>query len=674
MNILMFIINFFLRPRKSNWLLITSVFFSWCAALLALGSFFTIEESAFFSFHWFNVGKLNMGLSFELSKFTCLVAMVVLFVSASVQTYSFHYMKREELVHKYFAYLNLFTIAMLSIVFGRNLLFIFFAWELMGVASYLLIGFWFKNELAIKASKKAFLANKLGDLGFLTAIILLLIDFKTLDLFQMIEDFPVWKSETSMLKFDVLGLLLFAGCIAKSAQFPLSVWLPDAMKGPTPASALIHAATMVAAGVFLMFLVFDLLSPNTLVFISFIGVLTAFYGAFVASAQKEMKKTLAYSTISQLGYMVLAIGTANPKAAIIHMVVHAFFKATLFLVSGHVIHEMELVVKSLNKKTTENRLNPNDMWSMGGLSRFMPITFAAYLLAMMAAIGAPFSTGLLSKDYILAGTVVWANQNISHLGNFAFVVPFFAFLTVGITCFYMTRQLILVFLGKPRFTINASPSIHTPKEAHPLLLIPIVLLSVFSLFLWLDPLSPFDMADSWLFGLLSLQNKAISLSEVSMHAIHLWVTLISLFILSVGGFLSYNIYSRRFDLEKTALFEFNTDKSWLKKLAYNGWYINQFYERTAFWLQTKSEFFQRFDVLFIDKNIDRFGKSNVVLANISHLMDRYLVDGSVNFIANMFSAFGRFNNKNVENQSQKALIFLVLTASLILISLVFFLS
>ncbi|MFQ3574936.1 MAG: NADH-quinone oxidoreductase subunit L [Cytophagales bacterium] len=658
-SFLFFLLNFFFKPDKNKTLILASIIGSVLTTLFALFSFVSLNKFEQVYFNWFSVGAFDFNVGFELSNFSFLIATVVLLVSTAVQVYSFHYMRKELLMNKYFAYLNLFAFAMLTIVYCKNLMVIFLAWELMGVASYLLIGFWFKNELAVKASKKAFLVNKLGDLGLMTAIMMLLIRFKTLDLMQLTAMTNQTANFLSPFELDLIGILLFCGCIAKSAQFPLSIWLPDAMKGPTPASALIHAATMVASGVFFMFLVFELLSPNVLNFIAVIGCITAFFGAFVASAQKEMKKTLAYSTISQLGYMVLAIGTGNPYAALIHMMVHAFFKATLFLVSGHVIHEMENVAKALNKKTTKDNLNPNDMWMMGGLSKYMPFTFWAYLISMFAAIGMPFTTGLLSKDFILTGSVVWSISHFNSLGWFSFMIPLISFLTVGITCFYMSRQLILVFLGKPRFLDSSEKNHYVPKEANHTMLIPTLSLSVFSIFATLSPLNPFDLSDSWMLEVLSTKQYSSILKLDEIHHVHLWVTFSSLFIVMVGGAVSYFKYFRK-GISPIEQQKHESGASLIKRFALNAWYINQGYESIANWLQSKSGLVLKFDTKIIDKNLNRIGKFNVAFANIILFIDKHFIDGLVTTSTIVYSGFGNIVRGGDESKIQKNLTMTVL--------------
>ena len=320
----------------------------------------------------------------------------------------------------------------------------------MGFSSYLLIGFWLQNEEPPKASFKAFIVNRIGDAGFLIGLFIILVFFKSFELPYLWSQFTTFGQPEEAIGISnglllVMGLGLFLGAVGKSAQFPLQTWLPDAMAGPTPVSALIHAATMVAAGVFMLVRVFPLLSIPVLDVIAFSGATTAFMGAFAAFAQKDIKKVLAFSTVSQLGYMVMSIGVGSPDAAFFHLVTHAFFKAALFLCAGSIIYFLH------------HESDPQDMNKMGGLRKALPFTFTAYTVAMLALCGLPFFSGYFSKEAILSGTLQWITYSSIGGVGWKVIVPLFAFLGVFMTAAYMGRQYFLVFFGAVSHPITSSP-------------------------------------------------------------------------------------------------------------------------------------------------------------------------------------------------------------------------
>jgi NADH-quinone oxidoreductase subunit L len=375
-------------------------------------------------FTWLPVGGLEVDLGFLVDPLSITMALFVTGVGTLIHLYSIGYMHGDVNFSKFFVYLNLFVFSMLMLVLGSNLLVTFLGWEGVGTCSYLLISFWFTKEANASAGKKAFVTNRIGDWGYLLAMFLVFATVGTLDYLELSAAAPGIAPVTA----TAIALLLFVGAVGKSAQIPLYVWLPDAMAGPTPVSALIHAATMVTAGVFLMTRANPLLAagfdwaPDI---IAWVGVLTALVAATIAVAQNDIKKVLAYSTVSQLGYMFLAIGTGAYVAAIFHMVTHAFFKALLFLGSGSVIHGMH---------------EEQDMRRMGGLRKYMPVTAATFIVGWLAIAGVPPFSGFWSKDEILlyayaSSPALWA------IGLF----------TALLTAFYMSRQVFMVFFGKERW-------------------------------------------------------------------------------------------------------------------------------------------------------------------------------------------------------------------------------
>ncbi|MDQ1374595.1 MAG: NADH-quinone oxidoreductase subunit, partial [Actinomycetota bacterium] len=385
-------------------------------------------------FSWIPVGGLSVKVAFLVDPLSVTMALFVTGVGALIHLYSVGYMHGDPQYPKFFVYLNLFAFSMLVLVLADNFLLSFLGWEGVGACSYLLISFWFTRETAASAGKKAFVTNRVGDFGFMVAMFLIFSAFGTLTYSGVLPH----ANELSRGTATAIALLLFLGACGKSAQLPLYVWLPDAMEGPTPVSALIHAATMVTAGVYLMVRVAPILalSPTAMTTVAWVGAITALFAATIACAQNDIKRVLAYSTISQLGYMFLAVGSGAYVAAIFHMVTHAFFKALLFLGAGSVIHGLH---------------DEQDMKRMGALRKYMPITSATFIVGWLAIAGVPPLAGFWSKDEILLGA--W---------NKSPVLYFIGLFTALLTAYYMTRQVRLVFFGDERWRHAEHPA---PAEA-----------------------------------------------------------------------------------------------------------------------------------------------------------------------------------------------------------------
>lgn len=413
------------------------------ALLLSLLAFFrtlSAEGPQVWNFDWLQFGSTSLKLGFLLDPLTAAMLVMVTFVGLLIFIYSTAYMAHDENFTRFFCFLSLFAAGMLGVVIANSLLFLFICWEIVGLASYLLIGFWFHKPSAAAAAKKAFLTTRIGDLGLFLGMIALYSRTGTLlfydsgkgcleaDQLSALVTTTLWGASAA----TVIALLIFAGAAGKSGQVPLHVWLPDAMEGPTPVSALIHAATMVAAGVFLVARVYPLMDADVLnlpgastalTVVAWIGAITAVFAACIAVAQNDIKRILAYSTVSQLGYMMLGLGVGGVFVGMFHLLTHAFFKALLFLGAGSVIHAVH---------------DEQDIYKMGGLRRYMPATFATYSIGMMALSGVPiFFSGFWSKDEILHAAAHWPSKIPFLLGLFG------AFLTA----FYMTRQMIYVFFG-----------------------------------------------------------------------------------------------------------------------------------------------------------------------------------------------------------------------------------
>jgi NADH-quinone oxidoreductase subunit L len=387
---------------------------------------------------WMVLGDLRFEVGFLIDSLTAMMMLVVTFVSLMVHIYTIGYMHDDPGYQRFFSYISLFTFSMLMLVMSNNFLQLFFGWEAVGLVSYLLIGFWYQKETAIYANLKAFLVNRVGDFGFILGIGLVLAHFGSLDYATVFAKAPslanetisLWPGESWML-MTVIGILLFIGAMGKSAQFPLHVWLPDSMEGPTPISALIHAATMVTAGIFMVARMSPLyeLSDVALSFIMVIGAITALFMGFLGIVQNDIKRVVAYSTLSQLGYMTVALGASAYSVAVFHLMTHAFFKALLFLAAGSVIIAMH---------------HNQDIRYMGGLRKYMPITWITSLIGSLALIGTPFLSGFYSKETIIEAA------KLSDLPGSGFA--YFAVLAgVFVTAFYSFRMYFLVFHGKERF-------------------------------------------------------------------------------------------------------------------------------------------------------------------------------------------------------------------------------
>ena len=415
--------------------------------LMSVGILFTKliffhDELLNYTFTWVDfktvagIGHLKLDLGIMIDNVTAIMLVVVTLISFLVHLFSTAYMSGDIRYSRYFAYLGFFSFSMLGIVITNNFFMMYVFWELVGISSYLLIGHWYEKKSASDASMKAFIVNRIGDVGMFIGINILWANFHTLTfegIFSAIANGHIPFDSNPWL--TAAGILIFCGAVGKSAQFPLHVWLPDAMEGPTPVSALIHAATMVAAGVYLIARVFPMMTADALVFIAYIGAITAFIAATIAIAQNDIKKVLAYSTVSQLGYMVMGLGVGAYTAGFFHLVTHAAFKAGLFLGSGSVIHAMH---KALHHQD-DHHTDAQDIRNMGGLKKKMPITFWAFVVYTLAISGVPLTSGFLSKDEILAGTLAFGNLTGHTL------IPIIGFLVAGLTAFYMFRLVILTF-------------------------------------------------------------------------------------------------------------------------------------------------------------------------------------------------------------------------------------
>ena len=408
-------------------------------------------------FPWMTAGPLHVDFALQVDQLSVVMLLTVSFVGMLIHIYSTGYMAHEGGYYRFFSYLNLFMFFMLTLVLAANVVVMFVGWEGVGLCSYLLIGFWFLKQSAINAGKKAFIVTRIGDFGFTVGILLLFWTFRSVDFGTIFAKASTWPAEsmTQAGTLTIISLLLFTGAIGKSAQLPLYVWLPDAMEGPTPVSALIHAATMVTAGVYMVARMNPLFSraPIAMLAVTIVGALTAFYSATIGLVQTDIKKVLAYSTVSQLGYMFLACGVGAYAAGVFHLMTHAFFKGLLFLAAGSVIHAMG---------------GEQDMLKMGGLRKKIPVTYWTMFIATLAIAGIPGFAGFFSKDEILnaAGSGPHANVWLWGLGLVA----------AGLTSFYMFRLIFLTFFGKPRFDEHKVHVHESPRN----MTIPLIILAILS--------------------------------------------------------------------------------------------------------------------------------------------------------------------------------------------------
>jgi NADH-quinone oxidoreductase subunit L len=445
---------------------------------------------------WMQIGGLNISVGFLVDNLTALMLVVVSFVSLMVHIYTIGYMHEDKGYTKFFSYISLFTFAMFTLVISNNFMQLFFGWEAVGLVSYLLIGFWHHKESAVQANLKAFLVNRVGDFGFLLGIAMVLMFFGTLDYAETFSQKDQIIGQTlfgGVSAITVVCLLLFVGAMGKSAQVPLHVWLPGSMEGPTPISALIHAATMVTAGIFMVSRMSPLfeLSDVALTVVMVIGAITALFMGLLGIVQNDIKKVVAYSTLSQLGYMTVALGVSAYSVAIFHLMTHAFFKALLFLAAGSVIVALH---------------HEQDIRKMGGLRKKMPITYVTSLLGTLALIGFPGFAGFYSKDMIIEAV---------HYSDLPFAgwVYFAVILGVFITAFYSLRLLFLVFHGESRLDSHTEEHVH---ETAPSITVPLVLLAIPSVLIGYFTIEPM-LFGGWLENGIFIDSSHHAVAKLESH-------------------------------------------------------------------------------------------------------------------------------------------------------------
>ena len=648
-------------PRQGDWLSTSVIAVSLGMAVVILaakiGSYG--GETLTLNFTWVDlhnvplIGPLPIVLGVAVDNLTAVMLVVVTLISTLVHLFSIGYMHGDIRYSRYFAYLGFFSFSMLMIVLANNLFLLYVGWELVGINSYLLIGHWYEKKSASNAAIKAFLVNRVGDFGFFLGIAMLFMTFHTFGLREIFEGIGAGRLPfESNWWLTAAGVLLFCGAVGKSAQFPLHVWLPDAMEGPTPVSALIHAATMVAAGVYLVARIFPLMTADALLVVAYIGAITAFISATIAITQNDIKKVLAYSTISQLGYMIMGLGVGAYSAGFFHLVTHAMFKAGLFLGSGSIIHAMHNALHHENDHATDAQ----DLRNMGGLRKAMPVTFWTFVVYTLAICGVPLTSGFLSKDEILAGTLAFGGMS-GHV-----IIPVIGFLVAGLTAFYMFRVVILAFLGDHK---DAARFSHL-RESPMVMTIPLVVLAILSVFVFYS-FNPFDASDSWIVRAVGRPDSVVPPSmaapsteafEEAAHGLHGTAMLLSLSVAGIGvlfAFVTY--YWRKINADAAA-----SALGPVYRFLLNKWYFDEIYQAVIVnGTLALSRILRWFDSNIVDGLVNGTGWVTRGISSVSGMFDTYVVDGIVNLTGYLSGVGGLALRKFQTGRVQSYVIFAVLS-------------
>ncbi|MGD2062950.1 MAG: NADH-quinone oxidoreductase subunit L [Nitrospirota bacterium] len=619
--LLAFVINglfgAFYPKRWAGWLAVSAVLASFVLALQTLAGVLGHQgpEPYFYGtvYQWISSGGFQVTVGFNVDPLTAMMLCVVTGVGSAIHVYSTGYMAADPGYRRYFCYLSLFTFSMLLLVLANNFLLLYVGWELVGVCSYYLIGFWFEKKSAADAGKKAFVVNRVGDFGFGLGVFLIWVTFGSLDYHEVFSRAHEFTGQTVHLfggdvpTLTLICLLLFVGAMGKSAQFPLHVWLPDAMEGPTPVSALIHAATMVTAGVYMVArcaALFDL-APFAMETVAIIGGFTAIFAASIGLVQNDIKRVLAYSTVSQLGYMFLAAGMGAYGAAAFHLMTHAFFKGLLFLCSGSVIHVMEHGFHGAGIHR-----DPQDMRNMGGLKDHIPWTYRTFVVGAVAIAGVPPLAGFVSKDLILEKT-------FTHGGVLGYTLWAVGAIAAFMTAFYMFRLIFMTFHGQPRFEPEVAKHLH---ESPPSMVVPLQVLAIFSiaggLVGWpalLGGAKLFGFGDGLIHFLQPAFGHGAEHAEHLSHALELGLMGLSVAIGLAGIALAYAFYIG--DPQRPV--RLGRDFPALHGVLLNKWFMDELY-----------------DVIFVNpvKNGAR---------GLYRVFDVPIIDGLVNGVGSLVRATGR---------------------------------
>ncbi|MCL4557814.1 MAG: NADH-quinone oxidoreductase subunit L [Deltaproteobacteria bacterium] len=593
------------------------------------------------AYTWIGLGGFKVGLSFLVDPLSVVMGMIVSGVSSVIHLYSVGYMHDDRRYSRYFGFLNLFAFAMLLLVLSDSILLMFVGWEGVGLCSYLLIGFWFEKIENARAGMKAFVVNRIGDFGFIVGFLLLFtaIGIRT---GTWSLDFGAIQSAVGLVPTAVLttvGIMLFVGATGKSAQIPLYVWLPDAMAGPTPVSALIHAATMVTAGVYMVARMNFLyaLAPDALRVIAIVGALTAFFAATIGLVQNDIKRVLAYSTVSQLGYMFIGVGVGAFSAGIFHLMTHAFFKALLFLGSGSVIHAMS---------------GEQDIRKMGGLSKKLPITTATFVIASLAIMGVPGFAGFFSKDDILynaytspyGGTFVWL------LGVLAAVL----------TGFYMTRLVVLTFYGSSRMDPHTAEHVHESPKTMTIPLIVLAILSAIGGYIGMPEAFGVRNVFAGFLGPVFASGVRLPEGSVPLEWALMGVSVLAAF---SGIGLAYYFYAVDTELPAALAEKYNT----AFRPAYTGMYVDEFYSKYIVGgVMGLKDLLALFDSHIIDGAVNGTARLGRRLSDFEGAFDRIVVDGAVNAVGNGIVSAGGVLRRLQTGLVQNYLIFAIIGMAILL--------
>lgn len=632
-------------PRRGDWVSITAVSATLLFGLMMFFRVIVLEYNPDYifpatasSYHWFSGGSLEFTFGFHVDNLTCVMLIVVGLVSTLVHFYSMGYMHGEPLYHRFYAYLSLFTFSMYLLVLCDNLFMLYIAWELVGVSSYLLIGYYYEKHSAANACIKAFLTTRVGDVFMFAGLLIVAMTLGTFNYREVFE--AVAHGELSGTMLAIASVCLFGGAVGKSAQFPLHIWLPDAMEGPTPVSALIHAATMVAAGVYMVGRLFPMfsLADEAMLFIAYTGLITAFFAATIAITQNDIKRVLAYSTVSQLGYMVAALGVGAYTAGLYHLMTHAFFKALLFLCSGSVIHAA----------------HTQDMREMGGLRHKMPITFWTMMIGTLAIAGVPFFSGFGSKDAIMAGALQFGVDRPQHFTIFVGLL-----IGAGITAFYMFRLMFMTFFGETRNQKSFDHAHESPSS----MTIPLIVLAVMSI------IGGFGAYGTLWFDHLVVPMQIIHDAHGEAHHAHnAWVhygaMAMSVAVAATGIFISYVIYFKKWLPADRIALTFRP----LYQLSLNKYFIDEFYWATVIgfvmWIR---KIFASFDRIVIDGIVNATAPVLRVSARVSGGVDHYVVDGVLNLGAVIVQAVGSVSTLVQSGVIQSYILKIAMAVAVILI-------
>ncbi len=678
--LLSYVLTFFLGkklPRQGDWIGVTLMGVAELLAIRIFLAFWKIGDPSHRvegAFTWIDLGGFKVDAGILVDGMTSVMLMVVCTVSFLVHLYSTGYMHGDRRYERFFAFLGFFTFSMLGIVLANNLFFLYVFWELVGLASYLLIGFFFHKHSAANANKKAFLTNRVGDYGFWLGILTFFTITGTLNYFELFAHVHAGTIKGALLSWAGVGL--FLGCVGKSAQMPLHIWLPDAMEGPTPVSALIHAATMVAAGVYMVARLAPLFGPTAMLVILYVGAVTAFVAATIALVKTDIKRVLAFSTLSQLGYMVMSLGAGDSTNGMFHLTTHAMFKALLFLGAGSVIHAV----------------HSQEMPEMGGLRKKTPITFITFLIATLAISGVPGFAGFYSKDGILGSTLAFGMTDGHYL-------PFILGITAAaLTPFYMFRIVFLTFFGKPRDQ-------HRYDHAHESgwsMTIPLMILAVLSIVAagwktasdgWFSRfVAPYDLAaisaefhleaapsDAHVLALPEAAHGETAYGEPAhgaaaahggghdvRHTAHVRAMTMSIIVATLGILGSYLVYHRRLvDTAKVQASLHGVYKVLQGQYFFDELYAATIYRFTLWW----ASMCRAFDTYVVDGIVNGTGYLTRGVSTLAGLMDRFVVDGAVNGVAAVLQGAGEGFRRLQTGRVQTYLVYA--SASLVVLVLVY---